>query len=711
MNNGEQIPSPPSRRRRGLKSSKAIPSNVGQTRKRPIFQRELEIFNSLSVGIAVLTPALQFLHANPAFCFLSGHSEKELRRLNWADLLPPQDWPGFYRQIDPVLSGQVSECLIEVPYLRPDGETVIVRSRVTGHQEYVLLECQPETNRSSTGAVGAAGPQTVTLKLTDWQLLQKLSLEPFTDNEGDPLLKDILDAAKTITGSDRASLQRLHPERGQYGELELVHTIDFTPKTADIFQWVKLTTGCVCGEAFRTKSRIVVEDIDTCPFLDSSSLAALRTSDIRAVQTTPLLSRSGQLIGMFSTHWRHPHRLTLWEEGVCDILARQMADLLERTQAETARRVSEERFRKLFYLAGSGITITDLDGQIQSCNPVFCTLLGYTEEELYATNCPSLVHPEDVEAYLAAIQRLKRQECPFIELEHRYLHKNGQPIFVRKYVSILPNLQGPPQLIIFALDITDRKHTEDQLRRLKDQLQEKVKQRTRKLMDSQERLRALAHQLTLTEERERRKLATDLHDYLAQLLVVGAMKLDQIKHGKPSPRQTEESLQELHDILQQALTYTRTTIAELMPPGLQESGLFSALQWLGEAMDKHGLQVEIQTPPQELPLSEEAATLLFQSVRELLFNVLRHAGVDQAVVRVATEPEGHLCLSVEDAGKGMDVDAVVHSHIPGHLGLFAIQERMQALGGRVTFQSRLSEGTLVQLILPLHRTHQSDQDS
>lgn len=321
------------------------------------------------------------------------------------------------------------------------------------------------------------------------------------------------------------------------------------------------------------------------------------------------------------------------------------------------------------------------------------------------------MHPEDVETYLAAIQRLNRQECPFIELEHRYLHKKGPPIFVRKYVSILPNLQGPPQLIIFALDITDRKHTEDQLRRLKNQLQEKVKQRTRKLMDSQERLRALAHQITLTEERERRKLATDLHDYLAQLLVVGAMKVDQIKHGKPSPRQVEESLHELHDILQQALTYTRTTIAELMPPGLQESGLFSALQWLGEAMDKHGLRVEVQTPPQELPLPEEAATLLFQSVRELLFNVLRHAGVAQAIVRVTIEPEGHLCLSVEDTGKGMDVDAVVHSHIPGHLGLFAIQERMQTLGGRVTFWSRLSEGTLVQLILPLHRTHQSDEDS
>jgi signal transduction histidine kinase len=191
---------------------------------------------------------------------------------------------------------------------------------------------------------------------------------------------------------------------------------------------------------------------------------------------------------------------------------------------------------------------------------------------------------------------------------------------------------------------------------------------------------------------------------------VGAMKLDQIKHGTRSPRQTEESLQELHDILQQALMYTRTTIAELMPPGLQESGLFSALQWLGKAMDKHGLQVEIQTPPQELPLREEAATLLFQSVRELLFNVLRHAGVDQAIVRVATEPEGHLCLSVEDAGKGMDVDAVVHSHIPGHLGLFALQERMQVLGGRVTFQSHPGQGTQVQLVLSLHSTRQFDEN-
>lgn len=702
-----QKPLRPSPRKRLEKEPTPVPFKERHPKICHTTHQDLDVFNSLTVGIAVLTPALQFLHANQAFCSLTGYSEESLRGLNWTSMMPPQDWPGFYRQLDSVTTGRDRMCLMDVRYLRSDGEMLWAHTKVSllsdrkGQRENVLLECQRMTHLPKLGSATSSILQAIVLNLADWELLQKTSLQGTTEGGEEALLEEILHAAKTLTGSDLAHLQRLPFERGEKSELQLISAIGLAAETADVSQWVNHTTGGMCREVFRIKKRLVVEDVASCPFLDPSALAALHSAGIRTVQMTPLLSRSGQVLGMFAIYWRHPHRLTEWEGGLCELLARQMADLLERIQAETGRRVSEERFRKLFFLAGSGIAITDLNGRIQQCNPVFCTLLGYTEEELYDIDFPTLMHPDDWEANREAIHRLKNQECPFVELEHRYLHKHGHSIFVRKFISILPNLGGPPQLIIFALDITDRKKTEDQLRRLKDQLQVKVKQRTRKLMASQDRLRALASQLTLTEERERRKLAHDLHDYLAQMLVVGGMKLDQIKHATSFPSEAEQAVHDLEQILQQALTYTRTTIADLTPPGLQEIGLFSALEWLAEVMHKHGLHVEVQTLSKEIPLAEETAIWLFQSVRELLFNVLKHARAEHATIRFTTDHTDQLCLSVEDGGTGMDVDAILQKQKPGHLGLFAIQERMKALGGRMDIMSHPGQGTQVQLVLPL----------
>jgi CheY-like chemotaxis protein/two-component sensor histidine kinase len=255
-------------------------------------------------------------------------------------------------------------------------------------------------------------------------------------------------------------------------------------------------------------------------------------------------------------------------------------------------------------------------------------------------------------------------------------------------------------LVIVFQDITERKQAVEELRQWKNELEIRVHERTRVLVSSQDRLRSLASELSLTEERERRKLARDLHDYLVQLLVVGCMKLDRMKESLTPTPETEVAIQDLGNILQQALIYSRTTIAELSPPSFHESGLAMALQWLAEGMEKHGLGVEVHTGDQTFQLSEDRVILLFQSVRELLFNVLKHAGVKQATVHVSSESGGDVCITVEDRGKGLDVDAMQRTPEPGHLGLFAVRERMGAMGGRVALTSAPGEGTCVKLVLP-----------
>ncbi len=223
--------------------------------------------------------------------------------------------------------------------------------------------------------------------------------------------------------------------------------------------------------------------------------------------------------------------------------------------------------------------------------------------------------------------------------------------------------------------------------------------RTEELIRSQERLRALASDLTLTEQRERRKLAGDLHDYLAQLLVAGRMKLRQaVACVAKEPGTT--LLAELDQIFDESLRYTRTLIADLAPPSLQEFGLSHAFQWLSEHMRTHGLTVGVQVGSDRINLPDDQAILVFQSVRELLLNIVKHADTNRAIVAVATTPT-ELHITVTDGGQGFDHTTIAApARGSSGFGLFSIDERMRAMGGRFEINSTPGHGTRASMILP-----------
>jgi CheY-like chemotaxis protein/two-component sensor histidine kinase len=229
-----------------------------------------------------------------------------------------------------------------------------------------------------------------------------------------------------------------------------------------------------------------------------------------------------------------------------------------------------------------------------------------------------------------------------------------------------------------------------------------VAERTPELTQSREQLRALATELNLTEQRERRRLATELHDYLAQLLALGRIRLAQAKQQPMTPV-LGKNLNEVQEVLDQALTYARTLVAQLSPPMLKDFGLPMALKWLAEQMQQRDLAVSLELEKDLPPLPEDHAMLLFQSVRELLLNVMKHAETKQARITVR-EIEGRLHISVADPGKGFELtdsaSAAEGDRSPG-FGLFSIRERMLSLGGRFELSSRPGMGTEATLIAPL----------
>jgi PAS domain S-box-containing protein len=368
---------------------------------------------------------------------------------------------------------------------------------------------------------------------------------------------------------------------------------------------------------------------------------------------------------------------------------------LQRTESEL--RLREEQLRIITDSVPSFISYVDDRQRYRFVNAAYERMFGARRQDIIGQPLSEVLGPayETVRPY---VERALAGETVQFESNLNYV---GTPTTV--LASYTPDLREDGHVAgfyVLVTDITEQKRQESDLRQWKDELEVHVAERTRALVASQNRLRELASQLNLTEQRERRKLARDLHDYLAQLLVVGRMKMSQMKKLPMLPVKAQTVAEDIDDMLQQSLTYTRTMIADLCPPSLHESGLPAALVWLGERMHRDGLWVEVHSDRHELPLPEDRAVLVFYSVRELLFNVLKHASVDRATVRLSVDEAGDLRVTVEDRGKGLDASALARASEPGHLGLFAVRERMEASGGHIEVSSAPGEGTVVTMVLP-----------
>jgi PAS domain S-box-containing protein len=278
--------------------------------------------------------------------------------------------------------------------------------------------------------------------------------------------------------------------------------------------------------------------------------------------------------------------------------------------------------------------------------------------------------------------------------EIRQRKKDGTTVVVESRMVTMTEDQGGILVLETNRDVTDR-HA------MHEQLENRVKERTQELLQSQTLLRQLASELTVAEQRERRRIATDLHDYLAQLLVCTRLKVSQSR-ARPMEPEVESWLSESEDILQQALTYTRTLVAQLTPMALHEFGLPAALKWLGDQMrQQHRLTVKVELDDRlSVTLPEDQSVLVFQSVRELLINVAKHARVDKASIRV-TQDESVLRITVRDEGGGLDPATFSAAGHSSKFGLFSIRERMHALGGLFELLSAPGKGTTATLTLPI----------
>jgi PAS domain S-box-containing protein len=254
------------------------------------------------------------------------------------------------------------------------------------------------------------------------------------------------------------------------------------------------------------------------------------------------------------------------------------------------------------------------------------------------------------------------------------------------------------------LEIRVAQRTE-MLQRAKDQLVIEVEERKKKeqeLLGYQQRLRHLSSELLQTEERERRRIATEIHDRIGQSLAVNKIQLGSLQ-AEIDSQDLKTKIEDIRELLSQTIRDTRTLTFELSPPVLYELGLQAALEWLAEIVRKQsGLKVDVAGDGSDQRLDAEKRVLLFRICRELLFNVVRHAGANRA--RLSLRGDGAaIMVKISDDGRGFDPDLLRAGYDPFKrgFGLFSIREQLQHHGGMFEVDPTPGCGSVLTIVMPL----------
>jgi len=324
------------------------------------------------------------------------------------------------------------------------------------------------------------------------------------------------------------------------------------------------------------------------------------------------------------------------------------------------------------------------EGLICYCNHRLVELLREPRRGLIGTHLGAFVAPQTRHAFDALLEGGRSGRC-----EGEVILKAHDGTEIPAYVSVSPlSLDGSTNLCVMITDLTEQKRHE---------AMESAEMKRRA-----EQLRRLASELTLAEQRERRRLAQVLHDQLQQLLFAARLTLGAVRARLDED--VTKIIRQVDDLLGQAIDESRSLCSELSPRLLYEAGLAPALESLARKMhEKFGMTIEVEAGPDTDPRSEDISVVLFQSVRELLFNVVKHGKTKQARVQMVRSSDDFLRILVADEGAGFDPSALENADSGATgFGLFHIRERLELMGGSLTIDSAPGQGARMTIVAP-HR--------
>lgn len=353
---------------------------------------------------------------------------------------------------------------------------------------------------------------------------------------------------------------------------------------------------------------------------------------------------------------------------------------------------------ELYESAPVGLCWMDRHLRVQRINRVGKELLNFPADRILAKSLGVWFAGRDHAQYLSAVDIAARTGLPQ-ERDLLSCVAGRKDRFLRVRIEAETREGEIAGYKVCFYDVTETRRWEEMVDQLNADLEVRIADRSRLANERAERMHALVLQLASAEHNERRRLAQELHDYLAQLLVAASLQLTLVWNAEQSAAQ-QERITEIRKIIGDAMRYTRTLVADLSPPVLFEEGFMPALHILGRKFSDQGLKINV-AGPDRLDVAENVNVMAYQVTRELLMNTLKHARVEEATVSAEIDGDT-LVLTVSDAGTGFDLQEVrQRSASEQKFGLFSIEERVEALGGQFEVDTAPGKGTRTTLRFPL----------
>ena len=369
---------------------------------------------------------------------------------------------------------------------------------------------------------------------------------------------------------------------------------------------------------------------------------------------------------------------------------------------------SERRLRTLIETLPDLVWLKDIEGVYLTCNPKFerffgakeTDIIGKTDYDFVDKNMADSFRHNDNQAIAADKPVINEEEITYADDKHTALMETIKTP-VRNSEGQLIGILG------IARDITHRKQSENALRQAHNTLEEKVRQRTAQLQQSQHQLRKLYSRLQSTQEKDRKQISREIHDELGTVLTALKYDLAWVKRKLTNPSAViVEKINTMSATVDSVVETVQNICAQLRPSLLDDMGLAAAIEWHANKFAKMAGFACKTDLEENIDLDQDCSTVLFRISQELLTNILRHAKADK--VQISLKQQGSkVSLEVEDNGIGIGKEQILDSR---SLGLIGMRERVIIYGGSFEIKGSPGEGTIATVIIPIEKGLDNDKD-